>query len=56
MFGNRARYGCAYGEKIMSSEVIVIIILVAVAAVSLVWLERHSRRNKQKEENTTKSE
>ncbi|HKS28577.1 MAG TPA: hypothetical protein VJS44_12185 [Pyrinomonadaceae bacterium] len=40
----------------MSSEVIVMIILAAVVAISLVGLERHSRRNKQKEESTTKSE
>jgi flagellar basal body-associated protein FliL len=35
---------------IMSSQVIVILVLVALAAVGLVWLEMHSRRNKGKTE------
>jgi len=37
-------------RRMMSSEIIVALILVALAVGSLIWLERHSRRNKRKEE------
>ncbi len=34
----------------MSSEVIVVLVIVALAIAGLVYLETHSRRNKKKEE------
>jgi len=34
----------------MSSEIIVVLVLVVLAIVGLAYLEIHSRRNKQKEE------
>lgn len=34
----------------MSSEMIVGLILAALAVGSVIWLERHSRRNRRKEE------
>ncbi len=34
----------------MSSEAIVVLVIVALAIAGLVYLETHSRRNKQKEE------
>ena len=40
----------------MSSEIIVVLIMVALAVVGLVYLERHSRRNKQSDEQQTQSE
>jgi hypothetical protein len=36
----------------MSSEIIVVLVLVALAAGFLIWLERHSRRNSLKAENS----
>ena len=37
---------------IMSSEIIVILVLLALAVGSLIWLERHSRRNSREEGNS----
>lgn len=33
----------------MSSEIVVVLVMVALAVGGLVYLERHSRRNKQRE-------
>jgi len=39
---------CGYQkEKVMSSEFVVVIVLVVLAIAGLVFLERHSRQNKQ---------
>ena len=40
----------------MSSEIIVILVLVALAVAGLVYLEMHSRRNKQREDENLRSE
>lgn len=40
----------------MKSEIIVILVMVALAVGGLVYLEMHSRRNKQREEQQSKSE
>ena len=37
----------------MSSEIIVVLVIVALAIAGLVYLEMHSRRNKQSEDETT---
>ena len=40
----------------MSSEIIVVLVLVALAVVGLVYLEMHSRGNKRGDEHAAKSE
>jgi hypothetical protein len=40
----------------MSSEAIVVLVIVALAIAGLVYLEMHSRRNKRNEEKTLKND
>jgi positive regulator of sigma E activity len=40
----------------MSSEIIVVLVMIAIAIGGLVYLERHSRRNKQRETEQPESE
>lgn len=42
-------------EKCMKSEIIVILVMVALAVGGLVYLEMRSRRNKRREEQQSKS-
>lgn len=40
----------------MSSEIVVVLVMVVLAVGGLVYLERHSRRNKQREPQQSKPE